>query len=166
MAKRDEDLQRLHDGALPLAEAEALRSRLSDEDQQKLAALEELDGLLSDTLTAESEGVDLWAGIEARLPAAAAAPTAVAPTAAREGKVLPLRRRWAGPTTAVMGFLAMAATFLFFLWPQSRTSNHCEVESLEVAGGNAVVMQLPGEHGDDTTVIWMDHQENDEWESL
>lgn len=164
MAKRDEDLQRLHDGALPLAEAEALRSRLSDEDQQKLAALEELDGLLTDTLEAESEGIDLWAGIEARLPAAPA--EAAAPVKAPEGKVLPLRRRWAGPTTAVMGFLAMAATFLFFLWPQSRTSNHCEVESLEVAGGSAVVMQLPGEHGDDTTVIWMDHQENDEWESL
>lgn len=167
MAKRDEDLQRLHDGALPLAEAEALRGQLTDEDRQKLAALEELDGLLTDTLAAESEGVDLWAGIEARLPAAPVTTvTAPAPVKAPEGKVLPLRRRWAVPTTAAMGVLAMAAMFLFFLWPQTRTSNHCEVESLEVAGGSAVVMQLPGEHGDDTTVIWMDHQENDEWESL
>lgn len=175
MATRDEKLQGLHDAQLPVAEAQALRAELTDEDQQKLAALAELDAALGYALKAEvdehADLADLWAGLEAKLPQAAPVRlTTVAGAAAREagpgGKVLPMRRRWAMPATAMAGLLAMAAVFLFFVWPTARPSNSCDVESLEVAGGSALVMQVPGEHGDATTVIWMDHQENDEWESL
>ena len=42
MTTRDEKLQGLHDAQLPVAEAQALRAELTDEDQQKLAALAEL----------------------------------------------------------------------------------------------------------------------------
>lgn len=165
MTTRDEKLHRLHDGELPPAEAEALRTELSDEDQGKLAALGELDTALSGALRAEADEheIDLWSGIAAKLPAPVEAPRVEQPRA--PAKVLPLRRRWM-PATAMAGLLAMAAAFLFFLWPTKRPSDRCDVESLEVAGGSALVMQVPGEHGDATTVIWMDHQESDEWESL
>lgn len=176
MATRDEKLQGLHDGQLPVAEAQALRAGLTDDDQEKLAALAELDAALGHALRAEVDEhapfADLWAGLEAKLPQAApvgvtaGAGAAARPVGKEVGKVLPMRRRWAVPASAMAGLLAMAAVFLFFLWPTARPSNNCDVESLEVAGGSALVMQVPGEHGDATTVIWMDHQESDEWESL
>ena len=50
MASRDERLHKLHDGELSAAEAEALRTELTAEDNQKLEALAELDQLLGDTL--------------------------------------------------------------------------------------------------------------------
>ena len=60
MATRDEKLQGLHDAQLPVAEAQALRAELTDEDQQKLAALAELDAALGYALKAEvDEHADL-----------------------------------------------------------------------------------------------------------
>jgi len=45
-------------------------------------------------------------------------------------------------------------------------SNRCEVEELEVAGDNVAVIAMPDDHGNETTLIWFDHQEDDQWESL
>ena len=101
MASRDERLHKLHDGELSAAEAEALRTELTAEDNQKLEALAELDQLLGDTLSAEADAqkVDLWAGIAAKLPEVAAA---------EEAPVIPLRRRVAFRMTAVTSALAFA----------------------------------------------------------
>lgn len=159
MASRDEKLHKLHDGELSASEAEALRSELTAEDNQKLSALAELDQLLSDTLSAESDAhpVDLWAGIAAKLPEAALV---------REAPVIPLRRRLGFRMTAATSALAVAAAVLLWLRPVPVVNNHCEVEELEVAGNNAAVISVADDRGDETTLIWFDHQEDDEWESL
>ncbi|HRI51263.1 MAG TPA: hypothetical protein PLW65_13875 [Pseudomonadota bacterium] len=158
MASRDERLHKLHDGELSAAEAEALRTELTAEDNQKLEALAELDQLLGDTLSAEADAqkVDLWAGIAAKLPEVAAA---------EEAPVIPLRRRVAFRMTAVTSALAVAAAVLLWLRAVPTVNNHCEVEELEVAGDNAAVISV-ADDGNDTTLIWFDHQEDDQWESL
>ncbi len=160
MPSRDEKLQRLHDGELAAAEAEALRGELGPEDQRKLAALEELDQLLHDTLTAEADAhpVDLWAGLGDKLPEL---------RRADDGKVLPLRRRLgfrltAGTTSA----LAVAAAMMLWLRAVPTVNNHIDVEELEVAGNNAAVLSVADDHGGETTLIWFDHQEDDQWETL
>lgn len=156
MASRDERLHKLHDGELSAAEAEALRTELTAEDNQKLEALAELDQLLGDTLSADAQEVDLWAGIEAKLPEVALV---------REAPVIPLRRRVAFRMTAVTSALAVAAAVLLWLRAVPTVNNHCEVEELEVAGDNAAVISV-ADDGNDTTLIWFDHQEDDQWESL
>lgn len=156
MASRDERLHKLHDGELSAAEAEALRTELTAEDNQKLEALAELDQLLGDTLSADAQQVDLWAGIAAKLPEVAAA---------EEAPVIPLRRRVAFRMTAVTSALAVAAAVLLWLRAVPTVNNHCEVEELEVAGDNAAVISV-ADDGNDTTLIWFDHQEDDQWESL
>lgn len=156
MASRDERLHKLHDGELSAAEAEALRTELTAEDNQKLEALAELDQLLGDTLSADAQKVDLWAGIAAKLPEVAAA---------EEAPVIPLRRRVAFRMTAVTSALAVAAAVLLWLRAVPTVNNHCEVEELEVAGDNAAVISV-ADDGNDTTLIWFDHQEDDQWESL
>ncbi len=158
MASRDERLHKLHDGELSTAEAEALRTELTAEDNQKLEALAELDQLLGDTLSAEADAhqVDLWAGIEAKLPEVALV---------REAPVIPLRRRVAFRMTAVTSALAVAAAVLLWLRAVPTVNNHIEVEELEVAGDNAAVISV-ADDGNDTTLIWFDHQEDDQWESL
>jgi hypothetical protein len=45
-------------------------------------------------------------------------------------------------------------------------SNRCDVEELEVAGENATVIHIPDERGQETALIWFDHHETDQWESL
>lgn len=159
MASRDEQLHKLHDGELSESEAEALRSELTAEDGQKLSALAELDELLASTLSAEADAhpVDLWAGIAAKLPAAAPV---------REAAVIPLRRRLGFRMTAATSALAVAAAVLLWLRPVPVANNHCEVEELEVAGNGAAVISVADDHGDETTLIWFDHQEDDQWESL
>lgn len=159
MASRDEKLHKLHDGELSAAESEALRLELTAEDNQKLAALAELDQLLGDTLGAEADAqkVDLWAGIAAKLPEL---------ELVREAKVVPLRRRIAFRMTAVTSALAVAAAVLLWLRAVPTVSNHCEVEELEVAGDNAAVISVGDDRGNETTLIWFDHQEDDQWESL
>lgn len=154
MESRDLILQRLHDGELPAAQAEALRRELDAKDQEKLLALEELSGLVHGAVThqaGQAGELDLWTGIEKRLPA--------------PGKLLPLRRR-ARATTAMATMLAMAAAFLVWFSARPRQTNYCDVESLEAIGGSATVLKVPGDHGDTTTVIWVDHQESDEWDTL
>lgn len=153
MKEHDQKLQRLHDGELAEEEGRALRASLAAGDEEKLAALAEVDELMREALLAEAEGVDLWAGIEAGLPAAQAAPR-------------PGRRRLTTAVTAVATALAMAAAFVVWIVPGPKQTNHCEIESLEVAGAMATVLEIPGEAGDSTTLIWMDHKESDEWESL
>ncbi len=156
MKAHDEKLQRLHDGELPEGEAAVLGGQLSPEDREKLLALGEIDGLVRGALVARSgeRKLDLWAGIEARLPAE------------RPRAAVPLYRRWGARTTAVVTALAMAAAFVAWLVPGQAPTNHCDVESLEVAGSSATVMKLPGQGGDSMTLIWVDHKESDEWESL
>jgi hypothetical protein len=159
MASRDEQLHKLHDGELSAAESEALRLELTAEDNQKLAALAELDQLLGDTLSAEADAqkVDLWAGLAAKLPEL---------ELVREAPVVPLRRRIAFRMTAVTSALAVAAAVLLWLRAVPTVSNHCEVEELEVAGDNAAVISVADDRGNETTLIWFDHQEDDQWESL
>jgi hypothetical protein len=159
MSSRDEKLHKLHDGELETAEADALRAELQAEQIHKLEALAELDQLLQGTLDAEvaAHPVDLWAGIAAQLPA-------IRPL--KEAAVIPLRRRVAFRMTAATSALAVAASVLLWLRPVPPVSNHCEVEELEVAGDNAAVLSVADDHGNETTLIWFDHQEDDQWESL
>lgn len=180
MEARDLKLMRLHDGELPAAEAERLRAELSAEEKDKLGALDELDGVLHGALLKDAEGVDLWAGLAARLPLAEVQPETkieakpeTKPEAQPEARpaatitALPLRRRRGVQATAIMTMLAMAAGFMLWVMPGGPVQNNrCEVERLEVAGNAATVLQVPGDQGDATTVVWMEHQESDEWESL
>jgi len=62
--------------------------------------------------------------------------------------------------------LALAASLVFALRPGSPGDSNCEIEELEVVGTGATVMKVADERGNDTTLIWFDHQEEDEWESL
>jgi hypothetical protein len=175
MKEHDQKLQRLHDGELTEEEGRALRASLgaSPADEEKLAALAEVDALVRGALLTEAEGVDLWGGIEARLPAAGGTTAAAdgdgggavgsPQSASRPGAG---RRRLSMAVTAAATALAMAASFIVWLVPGPRQTNRCEIESLEVAGAMATVMEIPGEAGDSTTLIWMDHKESDEWESL
>jgi len=50
--------------------------------------------------------------------------------------------------------------------PTAPRPSNCEILELEVVGSGATVMKVPDEHGNETTLIWFDHQEDDEWESL
>lgn len=160
-ATRDQLLSRLHDGELPEGEAEALRLELTDEDQQKLHALAEVDALLAHTLSAEADAgeLDLWAGIEAQLPAAPAQAQAT------KGRILPLIRRRTVQVTALLSTLAAAAGLVLLLRP-AVPSNRCDIEELDVAGHNATVIAVSDDNGHETALIWFDHQETDEWESL
>lgn len=164
-ATRDQLLSRLHDGELPEGEAEALRLELTDEDQQKLHALAEVDALLAHTLSAEAEAaeLDLWAGIEAQLPAAPAQNQAQAQST--KGRILPLIRRRTVQVTALLSTLAAAAGLVLLLRP-AVPSNRCDIEELDVAGHNATVIAVSDDNGHETALIWFDHQETDEWESL
>jgi len=168
MATRDELLSRLHDGEIEPDEAEALRAELSDEEQQKLAALSELDTLLANTFSAEAEarGLDLWADLSAKLPAAAPAPDGGLSQKPSQGKVLPFLRRRTVQVTALLSSMAAAAALVLVLRPPVPPSNHCDIEELDVAGQSATVIAVPDEHGHETALIWFDHQETDEWESL
>jgi hypothetical protein len=78
----------------------------------------------------------------------------------------PARRRFMARATAVVSALAMAAAFILWLSPSRQQTNRCDVELLEVASGNATVIKMPGDRGDTTTVVWVDHDEGDEWETL
>ena len=173
MATRLERLGRLHDGELEPHEAERFRAQLTDEDEQQLAALREVDEVLVNTLTEEaaSAKLDLWASIESKLPEETAAP--VEPAAQRphqpesgHGKVLPFLRRRAVRVTAILSSLAAAAGLMLLLRSHPVQTNRCDIEELDVAGQSATVIAVPDEHGQETALIWFDHQETDEWESL
>lgn len=172
-ATRDQLLSRLHDGELSADEAERLRAELTDEDKQKLQALAEVGALLSGTLSAEADAaeLDLWAKIETQLPeppvdgdAEAPAPAPI-PRAAG-GRILPFIRRRTVQVTALLSTLAAAAGLVFLLRPAALPSNRCDIEELDVAGQNATVIAVSDDNGHETALIWFDHQETDEWESL
>ena len=158
MASRDELLVRLHDSELSVEEMEQLRAELTEEDQNKLSALAEVDTFLHDVLSqqADEHPLDLWAGIADKLPG----------TPAQAAKVLPLHRKVTYRVTAVASLVAVAAAMALWLRPVPQVSNRADIEELEVAGASATVIAVPDEHGDDTTLIWFDHQQEDEWESL
>lgn len=170
MATRDELLCRLHDGEVPHSEAETLRAQITEEEQQKLHALTELDALLANTLTAEAEAreLDLWAALSPQLSSqiSSKAVDAVGASAGAGGKLLPLLRRRTVQITALLSTLAAAAGLLLMLRPAPHPNNHCDIEELDVAGENATVISVPDDHGHETALIWFDHQETDEWESL
>ena len=164
MASRDQLLSRLHDGELPPTEAEALRAELSPADQEKLAALIDVDTALKNALRPSDDQLqtlDLWSALESKLEPVSAPPAKViALDAAR------VRRRRSIGITAVFSTLAAAAGLLLLLRSTPGVSNRCDIEELEVAGENATVIQIPDEHGRETALIWFDHQETDPWESL
>jgi hypothetical protein len=164
MASRDQLLSRLHDNELPQTEAEALRAELSPDDQQKLAALSDVDAALRNALSPSAEqldGLDLWAGLESQLGAEPAArEKVIALEAARS------RRRRSIGITAIFSTLAAAAGLLLLVRSTPSASNRCDVEELEVAGENATVIHIPDERGQETALIWFDHHETDQWESL
>lgn len=160
MAVADDKLSKLFDNELTSDEAEALRRELSVEDQAKLAALSDLHLAVHDAVETEaaSHELDLWSQLEAKL----ALPSTVVP----EAPVIPLRRKLLLRTTAVVSALALAASLLLVLRPATSPGSSCDVEELEVIGSGATVLQVADDRGNDTTLIWFDHQEEDEWESL
>lgn len=176
MATREELLSRLHDGELERDEVERLRASLSDEEQAKLYALQETSALLQNTLNAEAEGrkLDLWAALESQLPEMLEMPVERPEVAAQPveqraqapAKLLPFLRRRTVRVTAILSSLAAAAAVMLLLRSQPPQSNRCDIEELDVAGQSATVIAVPDEHGQETALIWFDHQETDEWESL
>lgn len=176
MASRDELLHKLHDGELSAADADALLATLDDAEREKLAALDELGALVRGASEADGAehggGLDLWASLERALPGAAASASDVASVRSISSAGTGSRRRGMFRATAVMSALAVAAAALLWLRPvpKARPSNACDVEDLEVAGQSATVIAIPDDRGDgrgdDTTLIWFDHEETDQWESL
>ena len=169
-ASREELLNRLYDGELEGAEAEALRATLSDEEKQALAALADLGALVRNSVTAEAneQPLDLWAGIEEKLgqpPLEKDVGKDVDKDVEPQGKVLPMRRRLGLRISAAVTAAAAAASLLLWMRPLP-VSNRCDVEELEVAGSNAMVLTVPDDRGDTTTLIWFEHQQDDEWETL
>lgn len=165
MASRDQLLSRLHDGELSSKEADALRAELTSEDQQKLAALAELQVVVRSATAAteqQLDGLDLWAGLEDKLEGR---PVPVMGSLTSLATARQRRRRSIG-ITAAFSTLAAAAALLLLLRSSPAVSNRCDIEELEVAGESATVIHIPDEHGRETALIWFDHQETDQWESL
>ncbi len=165
MSSRDPLLSRLHDGELSAQEAESLRAELTPEETDKLLALAELStAVRSATAPTEEQlaGLDLWADLERKLDERPA-PTTGTVTSLSEAR---LKRRRSLRITAVFSTLAAAAALLLLLRASPGVSNRCDIEELEVAGESATVIRIPDEHGRETALIWFDHQETDQWESL
>ncbi len=156
MAIADEKLQKLFDNELTSDEAEALRRDLGEADLAKLDALMSVSQSVKSAVDSEAaeHQIDVWSQIEGKLDAG------------RVDNVVPLRRKVLRRTTAVLSALALAATLVFVWRPAASRDNSCDVEELEVVGGGATVLKVADDHGNDTTLIWFDHQEEDEWESL
>lgn len=166
-ASREELLNRLYDGELEGSEAEAVRATLSDEEKQALAALADLGALVRNSVTAEAneQPLDLWSGIEEKLSVGKDDQPPREKDSEPQGKVLPMRRRLGLRISAVLTAAAAAASLLLWMRPLP-VSNRCDVEELEVAGSNAMVLTVPDDRGDTTTLIWFEHQQDDEWETL
>lgn len=165
MSSRDPLLSRLHDGELPAQEAEALRAELTPEEQDKLLSLAEVSAAVRHATSPTEEqlgGLDLWADLEQKLDSRPAPATGTVTSLfdARQ------RRRRSLGITALFSTLAAAAALLLLLRTNPGVSNRCDIEELEVAGENATVIRIPDEHGRETALIWFDHQETDQWESL
>ena len=152
---KHEELHRLHDREH--RSGEHLDPALLDEaDWLRLQAIEEVSATLRNTLLAESEEVDLWPDITARLEEI---------DRTRQKKTV--LRRWRERLTkrAVLALPAMAAAAAaVVLWVKLQppvVTNGCDIEYLDVAGGSATVLQLPDDHenGPTTTVIWVDESQ-------
>lgn len=156
MACADEKLNQLFDNELSPDEAESLRAKLDAQDQAKLHALEALSQTVRTAVLTEAAAhkIDLWAQLEDRLEDSA------------PHNVVPLRRKVFLRAGAVVSALAFAAGLLSVFRPPAAVQNQCEVEELEVVGSGATVFKVADDRGSDTTLIWFDHQEEDEWESL
>ena len=156
MAVADDKLNRLFDNELPPDEAEALLLELSDEDKAKLASLSDISSSLRTAIESEvaTHEVDLWSALQNKLPQQAPA------------TVIPFRRKAMVRATAVISTFAVAASLFFALRTGTVRDSGCDVEELEVVGSGATVIKVADERGNDTTLIWFDHQEEDEWESL
>ncbi len=156
MAVADDKLQKLFDKELTSDEADVLRRELGEDDQAKLDALLSMSESVRTAVETEAAAhqIDVWSQIEGKLDSSPV------------DNVVPLRRKVLRRTTAVLSALALAATLVFVWRPAASRDNSCDVEELEVVGGGATVLKVADDHGNDTTLIWFDHQEEDEWESL
>lgn len=175
----DERLHRFHDGELGEDERAALLALLDEprpeaaEARDKLAALDELGGLLRGSVTArsdESGELDVWALLRPQLDGARAEESVSAGGSA-QGRVIDLasrRRRlgWRVPLW-ISSVAAAAAVLLVVLLPGPQQllrqavlappTNGCEIEAVEVTGASVTVMQVDeGEGRAPATVVWLD----------
>ncbi len=153
---KDERLQRYSDGELPSGDRVGVEAALDEDDQLRLAALDEMRALLRNTLDAESAEVDLWPGLEAKLPV-----DDLARARARRGGFW--RSRMTQLSASVTALAAAAALLLVFRpWHAQHPDNDCDIVSLETSGAVATVFNMNDvPHGGDgpTTVIWTEEQD-------
>jgi anti-sigma factor RsiW len=143
MQMRDK-VQEYFDGELEPEERARFEAEMTAEDRERLAALAEMRALLNATLDADAGPVDVWSGVARQLQH----------QKAHRGW---RRSRMFGGAASV--FLAAAAALIFFLrpWHPPHPENDCDVESLEVDGAYATVLQVhdvPHEGDGATTIIW------------
>jgi hypothetical protein len=164
MAKRDEELHRLHDGEL--AEGALDRGQLTDEDRARLDAIAAVGAAVRNTLAAESRGVDVWADVERRIGRAGGSARRDAVRSWRERVRSSLRgHRMIFPALAVAAALGLAVWLAYPGGPSgpggrgAAASNACDIEMLDVSGGSAAVIEVPdsdaeGHEKGRVTVIW------------
>lgn len=159
-----ERLHRYHDHELTDDERRQVEATLDDHDRQRLEAIAELGTLLRHTAEAERREageLDVWSGIQTAL-----APPPGLPAAG--GQVIPFGRRvrrslnhhraaWASMAMAA----AAAALLLVVPWRGApMASDNCTIESLEVTGAAATLLEVPDSSGQGTlTVLWLDEEE-------
>jgi anti-sigma factor RsiW len=135
-------VQEYFDGELEPAERARFEAEMTADDRERLAALAEMRALLNASLDADAGSVDIWSGV------------------AKQIQRQKVHRSWRrsrifGASASLL--LAAAAALIFFLRPFSRSDNDCDVESLEVEGAYATVLQvhdIPHEGDGATTIIW------------
>ena len=159
-----EQLHRYHDHELTDEERRQVEAELDGDDRLRLEAIAELGALLRHTAEAERREVgevDLWSGIQAALAQAQSLPAA-------GGQVIPFGRRVrqsVGRHRAAWASMAMAAAAAALLlvvpWRGAPTaSDNCTIESLEVTGAAATLLEVPDSSGQGTlTVLWLDEEE-------
>lgn len=158
--EHDERLQRYFDGELAPEERARFEAELTADDRERLAALGEMRALVAGALEGAADGVDLWSAIEGQVMASSLPPGGTSTKRASAARRLRDRgrgRRLFGTGTGLL--LAAAATLVLFLYPRhpNHPTNGCDIESLEVSGAVATVIQVADEPhpGDgDTTIIW------------
>jgi anti-sigma factor RsiW len=144
----NEALHRLHDGELGAEERARVEAQLGEEDRLRLQAIAELGEAVRNATAAPLEGFDAWAAVERQI-----APARVLSITER------LRRRRAPMWISTALAVAAAAAFLFLPRSPGAPSNNCDIESLDVTGGNATVMKLDDPHGGGTTtVVWLQEE--------
>lgn len=151
---KDDKLQRYFDGELPQEERAAFEASMTEEDRDRLAALAEMRALLSNALGGASAEVDVWPAVEAQLGG-------VVPIDAARAKRRRSVGRWFGTSAGLL--VAAAAAFLFVVrpWHPGHPTDDCDIESLEVEGAVATVMQVNDmpHSGDATTIIWTSEED-------